>query len=321
MKTKKIIRSIFGILAKTEFSLLFMIIVIFLIMTLTTKTFLTIYNFQILLTSATIVGILSIAQTLVIITGGIDLSIGSTVGLSSMVCAVIMSSTGLNWGIWPAIIIALFSGIIVGVYHSVIIHEVKIDPFITTLASSIFIRGIIKLLSGSQTVTHFPDSFNSFAQSQLLSVSTIVWIWLLIGVVFYLVLRYTRFGRNLFVLGSGKEIARLAGINIRLNTYAVYCICALLCSIAGILLTSRLASAQPTGGAAYLLPAITAAVIGGASLKGAKGSIPGTILGTMLMIIITNAGIHLQIDPFIMESTTGVLLTIAVILDVLKYKN
>jgi len=311
-------KNIFEVFKKTEFVLFFMIIVIFLIMTLTTKTFLTIYNLQIILTSATIVGILSIASTLIIISGGIDLSIGSIVGLSAMVCAVLMSSDGKQMGVWPSILISIFICLLVGIYHAVVIYEIKIDSFIATLASSMFLRGIIKLLSNSRTVTHFPKNFNAFAQIQFFGLPSIVWIWLLISLICFLILKYTRFGRNLFVLGSGLEVARLAGINTRLTTYVVYCLDAFLCSVAGILLTSRLTSAQPTGGTAYLMPAITAAVIGGASLKGAKGSIIGTLLGTVLMTIITNAGIHLEINTFIMESATGVLLTLAVIFDILR---
>ena len=315
------VNKLFENIKKTEFVLLMMIIVIFLIMSFATGTFLTVYNLQIILTSATIVGILSIASTLVVVTGGIDLSIGSIVGLSAMVCAVSMSSDGMQLGIWPSIFMAVFICLLVGVYHGWIVYEIKMDSFIATLASSIFLRGIIKLLSDSRTVTHFPERFNQFAQIQIFGLPSIVWIWLFIGLVCYLILKFTRFGRNLFVLGSGLEVARLAGINTRLTTYAVYCSSAFLSSIAGILLTSRLTSAQPTGGSAYLMPALTAAVIGGASLSGAKGSIIGTLLGTFLMTIITNAGIHLEINTFVMESATGVLLTLAVVLDIMKEKK
>lgn len=321
MNKKMNMKSVFENVKKTEFILFFMIVLIFVFLSLTTKTFLTGYNLQIIMTSATIVGILAISSTLVIITGGIDLSIGSVVGLSAMLVAVFMSSDGMHMGVWPSILLSVFVCLIVGVYHALIIYELKIDPFIVTLASSIFIRGIVKLLSKSRTVTHFPVSFNTFAQKQVYGLPTIVWIWLLMGLVCFLILRYTRFGRNLFVMGSGLEVARLAGINTRFTTYVVYCLAAFLCSIAGILMTSRLASAQPTGGAAYLMPAITAAVIGGASLKGAKGSIVGTLLGTILITIITNAGIHLEINTFVMESATGVLLTLAVVFDILRQRK
>lgn len=321
MNKKLNMNSVFGNVKKTEFVLFFMIVLIFVVLSLTTKTFLTGYNLQIIMTSATIVGILAISSTLVIITGGIDLSIGSVVGLSAMLVAVFMSSDGMHMGVWPSILLSIFVCLIVGVYHALIIYELKIDPFIVTLASSIFLRGIIKLLSKSRTVTHFPEKFNVFAQKQVYGLPTIVWIWLLMGLVCFLILRYTRFGRNLFVMGSGMEVARLAGINTRLTTYVVYCLAAFLCSIAGILMTSRLASAQPTGGAAYLMPAITAAVVGGASLKGAKGSVVGTLLGTILITIITNAGIHLEINTFVMESATGVLLTLAVVFDILRQRK
>lgn len=321
MNNKKTFKELINKFKKTEFVLFMMIIVIFFIMSFTTKTFLTLYNMQVILTSATIVGILAIGATLVIVTSGIDLSAGSVVGLSAMVCAVLMSKDGLNLGVWPSIIIAILVCLLVGAYHAWIVYEVKINSFIATLASQIFLRGIVKLLSNSRTVTHFPASFDSFAQIRILSLPSIVWIWLFISLVFYFIFKFTRFGRNLFVMGSGLEVARLAGINARLMTYVVFCTSAFLSGIAGIILNSRLTSAQPTGGAAYLMPAITAAVIGGASLSGAKGSILGALLGTVLMTIITNAGIHLEINTFIMESATGILLTVAVVLDILREKK
>jgi ribose transport system permease protein len=137
----------------------------------------------------------------------------------------------------------------------------------------------------------------------------------------FFILKFTRFGRNIYVIGSGMEVAKLSGVNTRLTTYGVYVFAGLVCGIAGVLLTSRVNSAVPTAGTGYEMSAIAATVIGGASLSGAKGAVWGTALGTVLMILIDNGGIQLGIDPFIMEVSTGVLITVAVIIDMSRSKK
>jgi ribose transport system permease protein len=257
----------------------------------------------------------------VIISGGIDLSVGSIVGLTAMISAVLMSEDRASMSILPSILIALSAGTIVGLYHGFIIYDIKIPPFIATLGSMFVIRGIVKLISGAQTIARLPDSFTDFSQLILIGIPALVMVWFLVAVVIHLVLRFTRFGRNIYVIGSSQEVARLSGIPMRLNIYGIYILAAFLCSLAGILLSSRLSSAVPTGGTGYELTAIAAAVIGGASLSGAKGSVIGTVLGTLLMSLITNAGVHLEINPFLMQSITGALLTIAVVIDQVRQRK
>jgi len=276
--------AIFGRIPVTmEFTLLVVNIVIFILMALVTDTFLTPYNIGNLFKQASVIGIIAISSTIVIISGGIDLSIGSIVGLTAMIAAVTM--------------------------------------FIATLGSMIILRGVVKLISQAQTISHLPDSYTDFAQTHPLGIPSLVVVWMVVAVLSHIVLRYTRFGRNIYVIGSSQEVARLSGIRMRLNICGVYVLAAFLCSLAGVLLTSRLAAAVPTGGSGYEFPAISAAVIGGASLSGAQGSILGTALATLLMTLITNAGIHLEIDPFVMQIITGALLTIAVVIDRLRRRK
>jgi ribose transport system permease protein len=305
----------------TELTLLLINIAIFAAMTLLTDTFLSAYNISNLFRQVSIIGIVAISSTLVIISGGIDLSVGSIVGLTAMISAVLMSSDHNNMSMLPALLISLAAGTLVGVYHGLIIYEVRLPPFIATLGSMFVVRGIVKLISGAQTIARLPEAFTDFARLDLLGVPALVVFWLIIAVITTFVLRNTRFGRNIYVIGSSQEVARLSGIRMRLNVYGIYILAAFLCSIAGILLSSRLSSAVPTGGTGYELTAIAAAAIGGASLSGAKGSVLGTVLGTLLMGLITNAGVHLNIDPFLMQSITGALLTIAVVIDQLRQRR
>jgi ribose transport system permease protein len=305
----------------TELVLLLINIIIILVLSLITDSFFTPYNVGNIFKQASIIGIVAISSTIVIISGGIDLSVGSIVGLTAMISAVLMSEDRASMSILPSILIALSAGTIVGLYHGFIIYDIKIPPFIATLGSMFVIRGIVKLISGAQTIARLPDSFTDFSQLILIGIPALVMVWFLVAVVIHLVLRFTRFGRNIYVIGSSQEVARLSGIPMRLNIYGIYILAAFLCSLAGILLSSRLSSAVPTGGTGYELTAIAAAVIGGASLSGAKGSVIGTVLGTLLMSLITNAGVHLEINPFLMQSITGALLTIAVVIDQVRQRK
>lgn len=305
----------------TELVLLIINIVIFIFMSIYTDNFLTQYNISNIFRQVAIIGVVAISSTLVIISGGIDLSVGSIVGLTGMISAVLVSESFVNMSILPAILISIASGLVVGLYHGFIIYDVKLPPFIATLGSMFVVRGIVKLISGAQTIARLPESFTEFARFDLLGVPSLVIVWLLLALLIHLMLRYTKFGRNLFVIGSSQEVARLSGIKMRLNVYGIYILASFLCSIAGIMLTSRISSAVPTGGQGYELTAIAAAVIGGASLSGARGSVLGTVLGTFLMGLITNVGVHLNIDPFLMQSITGALLTIAVVIDQLRIRE
>ena len=305
----------------TELILLLINLIIFVLMSVFTENFLTQYNISNVFRQVSIIGVVAISSTLVIISGGIDLSVGSIVGLTAMISAILMSEDFQNMAILPALVLALGAGLAVGLYHGFIIYEVKIPPFIATLGSMFVIRGIVKMISGARTIARLPESFTDFAQHDILGVPSLVIMWLVLALLVHLMLRHTTFGRNIFVIGSSQEVARLSGIRMRLNIYGIYILAALLCAIAGIMLSSRISSAVPTGGTGYELTAIAAAVIGGASLSGARGSVLGTLMGTLLMGLITNAGVHLNINPFLMQSITGALLTIAVVIDQFRQRS
>ena len=308
--------SLFG---GTEFSLVIIIIILFLIFTFATDSFFTSYNVTNILKQASITGIIAVASTFVIIAGGIDLSVGSITGMGSLVVAIMMSR--MQAPIFVTVICAILCGAILGLYNGVIIHHFKIAPFIATLGSQIIIRGIIKLVCDAKTITGVYPEFAEFSNSNFLGIPKMAIVWILIAVISALVLKFTRFGRNIFTVGCGEEVAHLSGINLRFSIYGVYVVSGILCAIAGILLTSRINSAIPTGGASYEMNAIAAAVIGGASLAGGRGSVIGTLLGTLLMTLISNGGVQMGINTFIMEIVTGILITIAVILDVLRSKK
>jgi len=308
-----------GILKSTEFSLIVIIVIIFLAATFGTDNFFTEYNLMNLLKQGSIIGVISISATFIIITGGIDLSCGAICGMSTLVVAM----GQVNWGmsVPMSIAAALLVSVVCGLYNAFIIQEFKVPPFIATLGSMTIIRGLIKVIGNASTIAGMDKKFGQFATESVVKIPKLAIIWLIIVVIAFLVLRYTTFGRNLYVLGSGQEVARLSGVSIRKVTYMTYGAAALLCGIAGVMLASRINSSVPTAGTGYEMNAIAASVLGGASLAGAKGSVWGTALGTVLMILIDNAGIQFGINSFIMEISTGVLITIAVILDQLKNRK
>jgi len=308
-----------NILKRSEFSLILIIAAIFLIASVGTNNFFTSYNLTNILKQCSIIGVISISATLIIITGGIDLSCGAICGMSTLIVAMGQARWGMS--IPVAIIASLVISILCGIYNAVIINEFKVPPFIATLGSMTILRGLIKVISNASTIAGLNKAFGEFASESILFIPKLAIIWVAVVVIGFFVLRSTTFGRNLYVLGSGKEVARLCGISIRKVIYMTYGIAGFLCGIAGIMLASRINSAVPTAGNGYEMNAIAATVIGGASLSGAKGSVWGTALGTILMTLIDNAGIQFGVNSFVMEISTGVLITIAVIIDQLKNKK
>lgn len=315
MKNKKL-----NIFKGTEFSLVIIILLIFVVCTIGSPTFLTPYNMSNIFKQCAITGLVSIAATFVIIAGGMDLSLGSVCGLGSVVVAMMMSR--LNAPIWLCVLAAAACGALCGLYNAFIIYTVKVAPFIATLGSSIIIRGIVKLICNAKTITGVYFEYADFSSATLFGIKNgfplLALVWLLFGLVCWFMLRYTHFGRNIYTIGSNPEVAHTSGINVRSNTYTVYIIAGLLCGIAGAMYTSRINSAVPTGGSGYEMDGITAAVLGGCSLSGGSGSMVGTLLGTYLITLISNGGVQLGINSFVMEIVEGVVLTIAVAMDILR---
>jgi len=304
------------ILMKTEISMIFIIAILFIFASLGTQNFLTSYNLTNILKQCAIIGVISIAQTCIIITGGIDISCGAIVGFSTLMVAMGQARWGI--GVLPSIILAVVAGIVWGSVNAVLIHEFKVPAFVATLGTQTIIRGLIKVISNGGTVSGITAQFAEFASSSFLFIPKLAFVWGMISILVLLLLRYTVFGRNLFVLGSGVEVARLNGISIRKTTYAAYAFAGLLYGIAGVMLAARINSAIPTAGEGYETNAIAASVLGGASLAGGLGSIAGTALGTVLIILIDNVGTQFGIHSFVMQVITGCVIVVAIVADQLK---
>lgn len=280
--------------------------------------FFTYNNIFNLVRQTSVIAVVATGMTFVIISGGIDLSVGSIVGASGIIVSMLLiNGTPILLAVLITLLICLGLGAISGMF----IYEGNVPPFIATLGMMSMARGLALLLSGGQILTGLPRTFINFAQVTFLGIPMLTIVLIVVVAVAFFVLTRTRFGRNVYTIGSSDEVARLSGINMRVNYYAIYMLNAFLSGVAGIMLTSRLSSGIPTSGNMYELDAIASVVIGGASLSGAEGSVLGTIIGALIMSTLRNGGNLLGVDPFWLRMATGLLIVLAVLFDQVRKKQ
>ncbi|GLZ07853.1 ABC transporter [Actinomadura sp. NBRC 104412] len=281
-------------------------------LTLSTDVFLTGTNLDNLGRQVSIYAILGVAQLLVILTAGIDLSVGSVVGLSGVIAAqTVYETTGTGSIVWAAVL-ALGAGALAGLVNGVLVAVVKLPPFIVTLGMMGIARGVTLLLTDGRTIQPLPDGFSTLAGGTVLGIANLTWLMVIITVVVALFLRRTVWGRYLYAVGSNAESARLTGVPVRAVQITAYTLCGTLAALAGLLLASRLGNGVPTAGTGYELQAIAACVIGGASLFGARGTALGALVGALVVGLLDNGGTLLGIDPFWLQIFTGALILAAV---------
>lgn len=273
-------------------------------------------NLNNLLRQTSINGIIALGMTVVIITAGIDLSVGAIVAYTGV---LVSQLTVLhNTPVLIAVLIALILGAVIGVFNGFLIYDAKIPPFIATMGTMTILRGFVKFITGGRMINNVPVSLTNISQINILGIPFLFLIWFLLILITHVFLNKTTSGRNIYALGSSREVARLSGISIRKHIYMAYTICGFFSGIAGILLVSRLGAGIPTAGQSYELDAIASSVIGGASLTGAEGSAIGTVLGAFIMQLLRNGGNLLGIDPFILEMIIGSLIVVSVYIDQLR---
>ena len=235
------------------------LLIFFAVLILTTNDFLTLTNLDNLIRQVAVFAILSVGQLFVILTGGIDLSVGSVLGLSGGVTALLLAG-GVPIPI--TILAGLGVGLGVGLINGLLVSQLKLPPFIATLGMLGVARGVVLLLTGAKTIAPLPDAFNAIANGYILGLPSLFWLLILVAIVASFVLGRTVFGRYVYAVGSNSESARLSGVPVNLVLLAVYSISGLLAGFAGVLTTSRLGAGIPTAGTGYELQAIAGAVIG-----------------------------------------------------------
>lgn len=285
-----------------------------------TDSFLSFRNFLNIADQITVLGIMAVGMTFVILIGGIDLSVGSILALSMMVLGYLNVSAGYPMGV--AIIGALLASALAGTVSGLLITEFRVPAFIATLAMMSIARGLANMITNGSQIIGFPTWFNLGAIIRHFGFLTMtVAVMIVVFAVAILFLRYRQEGRVLYAIGGNSEVARLAGINVRLTTVMVYMMCALLSGLAGILLAARLDSVQPSSGVAYELDAIAAVVIGGTSLSGGTGSVMGTIIGVLIIGVLRNGLNLLSVSPFLQAVIIGLVIVLAVAAETFKHRN
>jgi ribose transport system permease protein len=292
--------------------LLGIVIVLAIVFTIAAPGFLSSQNLENNERQMAVIGILAIGETFVIITAGIDLSVGSMLGFCGILMALALSH---GIAIPVALVAVLAIAALLGFFNGVLIDTAALPPFIVTLGMLGILRGFTQIFGNGQQIGFGNSAFTDFAADNFLGVPKLFWVLVVIALGAAFVLHLTRRGRHVFAIGSNLEGARRAGINVRAMTFLVYAISGLLAGIAGLLLTARQAQGDPNAGTGYELDAIAAAVLGGASLFGARGSILGTFLGVLLVQILTNGLNLLNFDPQVARIVEGALLIAFVYID------
>ena len=284
--------------------------------TLRAPSFLTIDNFQDILLNISILAIVALAQTMVIITHGIDLSVSSMIGLVAMMVAFVVKQYPEMPVVLP-VLLGMGLGAVLGAFNGLIITFGKVPPIIATLGTLSIYRGLVFFYSQGTWINSFelPASFKLLSKGTPLGLPNMVIIALLVAVIVYYFLNYTRTGRDIFAVGSNADAAQFAGIRKQRITFLVYLISGLLSGLAAVLWVSRFESAQTNTALGFELQTVAAAVVGGVSISGGVGTVSGVLLGAFLLGIIQNSLTLIRISPFWQLAAQGLLILIAVISD------
>jgi ribose transport system permease protein len=266
-----------------------------------------------ILLQSSINSMIAVGMTLVVMARGIDLSVGSVVGLSSMIAASALSHN-LPLGIVAGVVL----GVACGLINGFLIAKVKLPDFIATLGTLSIYRGLALIYTDGKPIYGIDPAFRAIFAGQLAGIPTPVLLALAIAILAFLLVRYTALGEQVIAVGGNEEAARLSGINIDRVKIAVYAVSGLLASLAGFVLIGRVGAAEPIGGTGFELQAIGAAVIGGASLFGGEGSILGALIGALLIELISNGSDLLQISTFWQEVILGIVIVLAVLYDQIR---
>jgi inositol transport system permease protein len=316
---------VFGLLAR--FAPLIFLLVLMAVFAILEPRFLSPLNLFNVMRQVSIFGLLAIGMTFVILTRGIDLSVGSLIALTGLVGAAVAkggfesrfavgtATEAAGYG-WPlALLAAIAVGMACGFLQGIAITKLKVPPFVVTLGGMSAFRGAALLFAGGGPISGFDEGYRWWGQGYVGQVPVPVIIFAVAAVIAWVVLRYTRFGRNVYAVGGNPEAARLSGLNVDRITLSVYVIIGFMAGLGGFVLSARLNSAEAVAGLTYELTVIAGVVIGGTSLFGGVGTIFGTVIGTMLIGVLLNGLVLNNVSSYVQQIIIGVIIVLAVAFD------
>ena len=285
------------------------LVAVSIVMALTTENFLSSDNFLNIARQVSINAIIAVGMTCVILSGGIDLSVGSVMALSGTLMAGMMVA-----GVSPsaAIALGLGVGLAFGLFNGFFVAYAGMPPIIVTLATMGIARGLGLIYTGGYAIDGLPEMFAFFGRGNVLGVQTPVVIMLLVFALAYLLLDHTPIGRYIYAIGGNEEAARLSGVRVSRYKLLTYALSGLMCSIAGLVLSSRLMSGQPNSGIGFEMDAIAAVVMGGTSITGGRGSIVGTLIGALMLGVLNNGLNMMGVSPYVQNIIKGLIILFAI---------
>lgn len=302
----------------SELTTVIALIILMAVITIINSNFLTANNLLNLLLQVTSNALIAFGMTFVILTGGIDLSVGSILALSSALTAGLLGS---GMPVTLAILISLILGCILGIMNGLLISYGKLAPFIVTLATMTIFRGATLVYTNGNPITKgLSDTFlfQFLGQGYIVGIPFPVIIMFIVFIVLYVLLHKTAFGKSVYAIGGNEKAAYISGVKLNKVKIIIYSISGIMASISGLIITSRLSSAQPTAGASYEMDAIAAVVLGGTSLSGGKGRILGTLIGALIIGVLNNGLNIIGVSAFWQQVVKGVVILIAVLIDRFK---
>jgi len=298
-----------------EIGIIIALLILCVIMTVLSPSFLTINNLLNILQQISVISIIAVGMTFVIIQGGIDLSVGSVVAFTGLIMAGCMKNQGISVAL--SIIIGLLTGVIIGFINGILVAEIRLPPFIATLGMMSLARGAAFTVSGGQPIYTLPSEFDAISgKLGIIPIPAIIMI--VIYIIAAYILRYTKIGRYTYAIGGNEIASILSGISVKLYKIIVYIISGLCCAISAILLTARLDSAVPVAADGYELDAIAAVVIGGTSMMGGEGKLSGTFIGALIIGIVNNGLNLLSVPQGPQRMIKGLIIVVAVAFDILR---
>lgn len=293
------------------------LLVLLIIAGFSTSAFFTTRNLTNLILQVSVVGIVALAQFIVVLTGGIDISVGSVVGLSGVLAAGMFGGNNVV----VAILVALAVGVIVGLVNGYLVAFRGLEAFIVTLGMMALARGLVYAQTEGVPVSPGAANFRAIATTAVGPLPLLGILWVAIAVAIWFIVSRTVFGRRVYALGSSRQAAEASGIPVRSTILWVHVIAGLLVGFAGFLLASRVGSATPTGGLNYELDTIAAVVIGGASLVGGRGRVFGTMIGVLIFGVISNLLVLLNVSTFLQDAFRGGLILVAILLTTIHVRS